>query len=883
VVGIVLVTHSAALAQAVKELAEQMVGGSVPIGLAGGIDDKDHPFGTDATRISAAIESVCSDDGTLVLMDMGSSLLSAGLALEFLPEEKRNKVLLCEAPLVEGTIAAAVRSEGGGTLAEVAREARNALSVKQTQLAEAPGTSVESPGPGSGDINEFHRGTSQKTQGDVREAAAHPPAGGGGRSIILTVPNGLGFHARPASKFVLTASGFRANITVKNITRKTGPVSARSINALMTLGMRGSHEICISAKGPDADAALTALKSLVEAGFGEERTPPGQEATKKPENSQKEEKDGSREAAALKEKKERDKTAPASIQKGVQIHGIPASPGIAIGPSMRYRPVFKLADERMPENPQTEWARLQAALQSVREQIARSQRRMAAEAGEYEASIFDAHILTLSDPTLLELAERTIFNTSCAAEEAWKAVVDSLLASYRADDSSYIRARESDLEDISIQVLHILSQAGHPHLELPHPCIILAARLVPSDIAGLDRKKALGVCTVYGTANSHTMILLRSLDIPAITAAGIEIMSIPDETPLVLDAGTGILILNPKKTARYIQAQKIWQVSIALEKKEAGKAAVSTDGKKVPVLANIGSVDEAIPAREKGADGIGVLRTEFLFLQREYPPAEDEQVEAYTAIADAFDKLPVTVRTLDAGGDKPLLFLYAKAGDNPALGKRGIRLVLDRPDILKTQFRAVLKATAGHSMKIMLPMVTSVYEVRTAKDILARAKEELKEEGWQFDPSAALGIMIEVPAAALISEPLARESDFFSIGTNDLCQYTLAADRTNPDVSPLNDALHPALLYMIECAVSAGQKAGISVSVCGEIAADPEAVAVLLGLGIDALSMNPSSIPRIKSEIRKIAAADAKHLAKTALQCSSAEEVREVIRRVKKI
>lgn len=879
-VGIVLVTHSAALAQGIKELAGQMAGGSVPIGLAGGIDDEDHPFGTDATRISAAIESVCSDDGALVLMDMGSSLLSAGLALEFLPEEKRNKVLLCEAPLVEGTIAAAVRSKGGGTLAEVAREARNSLSIKQTQLA---GTSVESPGPGHGDTDEFRQGAKQKTQGAVREAAAYPPAGGGGRSIILTVPNRLGFHARPASKFVLTASGFRANITVQNITRKTEPVDARSINALMTLGVRGSHEICISANGPDADAALTALKSLVEAGFGEERTPSGQVATKKPGYRQKKEGDGSREAAALKEKKERDKTAPAGIQKGVQIRGIPASPGIAIGPAMRYQPVFKLVVKRMPEDPQTEWARLQAALQIVRKQIARSQRRMAAEAGKYEASIFDAHILTLRDPTLLEPAKRTIFSTSCTAEEAWKSVVDSLLASYRADDSSYIRARESDLEGISIQVLRILSKAGRPHLGLPHPCIVLAARIVPSDIAGLDRKKVLGICTAYGATNSHTMILLRSLDIPTLTAAGIEIMSIPDETPLVLNAGTGMLIVNPKQTKRYIQAQKNWQVSIALEKKEAGNAAVSTDGKKVPVLANIGSIDEAIPAREKGADGIGVLRTEFLFLQREYPPTEDEQVEAYTAIADAFDKLPVTVRTLDAGGDKPLHFLSAQAGDNPALGKRGIRLILDHPDILKTQFRAILKASAGYSMKIMLPMVTSVYEMRTAKNIFARAKEGLKVEGRRFDPSASLGIMIEVPAAALISASLARESDFFSIGTNDLCQYTLAADRTSPDVSPLNDALHPALLYMIKCTVSAGQKAGISVSVCGEIAADPDAVAVLLGLGIDTLSMNPSSIPRIKSEIRKIAAVDAKHLAKTALRCSSAEEVREVIRRVKKI
>ncbi len=488
-VGIVLVTHSALLAQSVKELAEQMVGYSVPIGLAGGIDDEDHPFGTDATRISAAIESVYSDDGVLVLMDMGSSLLSAGLALELLQEEKRKRVLLCEAPIVEGAVAAAVRSKGGGTLAEVAREARNALYVKQTQLAEAPGISIESPGPDREYTNGFRQGTEQKTPRSVSAAAAHPPAGVV-KSITLTVLNRLGFHARPASRFVLTASRFRANITVKNITRKAGPVSARSINALMTLGVRGGHEICIYADGPDADAALAALKSLIEPGFGEERISPGQEATKKPENRQKEEKNeaGSRETVALKVKKERDKTTPASIQKGVQIRGVPASPGIAVGPSVRYRPAFQDIVKRMPDDPQTEWARLQAALQNVRKQLARSRRYMASEAGEYEASIFDAHILTLIDPTLLEPAEKMIFIKSCTAEDAWKASVDRLTASYRADDSPYIRARESDLGDIASQVLRMLSTAGYSHMEIPGPCIILASRLVPSDIAGLKRK-----------------------------------------------------------------------------------------------------------------------------------------------------------------------------------------------------------------------------------------------------------------------------------------------------------------------------------------------------------------------------------------------------------
>ncbi len=354
-------------------------------------------------------------------------------------------------------------------------------------------------------------------------------------------------------------------------------------------------------------------------------------------------------------------------------------------------------------------------------------------------------------------------------------------------------------------------------------------------------------------------------------------MKIPDKTPVVLNGNAGLLITNPEDIAQYIKERKSWLVFLTREKKEAGMPAVSTDGKKVPVLANIGSVEEVLPAREKGADGIGILRTEFLFFQRESPPSEEEQIDAYTAIADVFNGLPVTVRALDAGGDKPLPFLTTETEDNPALGKRGIRLLIDRPDILKTQFRAVLTASAGNSLKIMLPMVTSTHEVRAAKNILARAKEELAGEGRRFDPSIAIGIMIEVPAAALISAPLARESDFFSIGTNDLCQYTIAADRTNPDVSLFNDALHPALLHLIKYTVTAGHAAGIPVSVCGEIAADPEALPVLLGLGIDALSMNPSSIPCIKSEIKKIVVADVKPLSEMAFRCSSAEDVRKVI------
>jgi len=900
VVGIVLVTHSALLAQSVKELAEQTVASGVRIEVAGGIDDEEHPFGTDATRILTAIESAYSDDGVLILMDMGSSLLSAGLALDFLPEQKRKKVLLCEAPIVEGAVAAVVRSKGGGTLAEVADEARKSLAAKKAQLDETPIIPGETPGTGpSGKPGSIPTAVKEKPK-PIQWATFtfHPQADSGtARELRLTVRNRLGFHARPVSQFILTASGFRSNITVRNITRSTGPADARSINELMTLGVRAGHEISLLADGPDADAALFALKNLIESGFGEDTGPIVSRSPVKPEvipgikksgvktpvkpgkkrKTRTEKADSIRKTAVPMQKKHVE-GASIGVKRG-EIRGMPASPGIAVGPSLRYRPVFQGTGKRKPEDPKTEWSRLQAALQHVRNQISRMRDRVAVEAGEYEASIFDAHALILSDPALLEPAREMIFSKSYTAEKAYEIAVDRLAASYRADDSPYIRARESDIQDIKAQALQMLSHAGCPHFTVSRPSVILASRLAPSDISGFDKKNVIGVCTSYGTANSHASILLRSYDIPTVVGAGVDIMKIPDKTPVVIDGNTGVFLVDPEDTALYMNKRKTWLISIAREKKEAGLPAVTTDGKKIPVLANIGSVDEAGPAREKGADGIGVLRTEFLFLQRETPPSEDEQTEAYTAIADAFGEMPVTVRTLDAGGDKPLPYLSTGSEENPALGKRGIRLLLEQPDILKTQFRAILNASTGHFLKIMLPMVASVRELQNSKKIFTEVKKELAGEGRPFNPSTDLGIMIEVPAAALKASPFARECSFFSIGTNDLGQYIFAADRTNPDVSSFVDAVHPALLSLIKCTVDAGHSAGIPVSVCGEIAGDPKATAVLLGLGIDALSMNPSSIPRIKSEIRKISVADAKRLAETAIRCNSAEEVHEAIKR----
>jgi phosphocarrier protein FPr len=424
------------------------------------------------------------------------------------------------------------------------------------------------------------------------------------------------------------------------------------------------------------------------------------------------------------------------------------------------------------------------------------------------------------------------------------------------------------------KVLRVLTGVADDASALPNELVILIAEdLAPSDTAALDPNRVLGFCTAIGGTNSHSAILARALGLPAIVGAGAGVLALKNGTQAILNGATGTLTLDPDPealtAARNLREEL--QIRRAAELRAAQEPATTQDGHQVEVVANIGSVADAKQALGFGAEGVGLLRSEFLFLGRADPPAETEQFKVYRDIAVALEGHPVIIRTLDVGGDKPLPYVPMPAEENPFLGVRGIRLCLGRPELLRTQIRAILRAAEFGRLRIMFPMVANVAEFSAARQIVAEVQAELK------GPAVELGIMIEVPAAALLADIFAKEVDFFSIGTNDLTQYTLAMDRGHPQLSAQADGLHPAVLRLIDKTVRASHAAGKWTGICGELGADPQAVPVLVGLGVDELSVSVPAIPAVKAQIRSLSFSTAQRLAAEALACASALEVRRTV------
>lgn len=823
-VGIVIVSHSRRLAEGVRELAEQMAQGKVPLAIAGGIDDPENPLGTDAMQVYEAIASVYNDEGVVVLMDLGSALMSAEMALEFLPEQRAN-VRLCEAPLVEGAIAAAVAAAAGSDIEQVMAEARGALAAKAAQLQVFPNVSAAAP------------------QVSTLQAL----------EIRLTIRNRLGLHARPAAQLVATAARFQSQIRVRNLTLGTESVNAQSINQVMTLGVRQGHELAIAAQGSDANEALAALQALAEANFDEVDT-------------------------ALKSQPSAQIRATPST-KG-ELLGIPASPGVAIGPVFLYRHTpLKVLERHVVDDVQTEWQRLQVAIQTARQKIQALKKQTAIKIGEDEAAIFDVHLLFLEDPALNDAVHQRIFEQRMNAEVAWATVVDELVTAYRTLEDSYMQERAADVVDVGQRVLRLLAGAAKLDEDLPQKAILVATDLTPSDTAQLDPTKVLGICTTLGSATSHSAILARTLGIPAVVGVEPEVLNLTNGNLLALDGESGKVWVKPEAdTLTGLQAKRDARSAAQQQAQATAQhSAVTRDGRRVTVVANIAGIGDAQVALNLGAEGVGLLRTEFLYLDRATAPSEEEQLAGYQAIAQVMGTRPLIIRTLDVGGDKPLSYLGLQQEANPFLGWRGIRFCLDQPDILKTQLRAILRASLGHQIKVMFPMIATVAEVQAAKGILAEVQAELRQASMPFDEAMEIGIMVEVPSAVVIADQLAACVDFFSIGTNDLSQYIMAADRTNPRVATLADALHPAVLRMVHQTVQAGHEAGIWVGLCGELALDPLAAPILLGLGLDEVSLNPQAIPALKQAITQLTVAEAEAIAKAALKLDSAARVRAVV------
>jgi phosphotransferase system enzyme I (PtsI) len=559
------------------------------------------------------------------------------------------------------------------------------------------------------------------------------------------------------------------------------------------------------------------------------------------------------------------------------LKGIAASAGIAVGKAYVYRPVELAVDRWRVEDTEAELARLQRALEESREQLAGIHAKAQAEVGEDTARIFEAHLLFLDDPVLLEEVRGKIETERLNAEAALADAIEGYAAIFEALEDEYMRARAADVRDVGQRVLrNLLGGGAEPLTELSSPAIVVARDLTPSDTAQMNKEMVLGFCTAMGGTTSHTAIMARILGIPAVVGLGDAALSVRHGYTLILDGGEGVVRVAPdgETMERYARLEREFKVRRDEAKVAAQSPARTRDGHRVEMVANIGDVDSARIALEYGAEGVGLLRTEFLYLDRTTMPSEEEQYEAYHAVAELMGQRPLIIRTLDIGGDKQLPYLDIGEELNPFLGWRAIRLCLEQTDLFKAQLRTILRAGHGHNVKVMFPMIADLDEVRRAKALLAEARAELQAADIPFASDVEVGIMVEVPAAAIAADVLAPEVDFFSIGTNDLIQYTMACDRTNEKVAYLYQPLHPAILRLIKGVIEAAHVAGKWVGMCGEMAGEPLAIPILLGLGLDEFSMNAAAIPEAKAIIRSLSLAEAKGIAANALSLPSAEEIR---------
>jgi phosphoenolpyruvate-protein phosphotransferase/dihydroxyacetone kinase phosphotransfer subunit len=842
-VGIVVVSHSEALANGVVALAREMGGEELALEAAGGIEDSDpaHPvLGTDAERVRAAIERAMSEDGVLVLMDLGSALMSAELAIELL-ENAGGPVRLSDAPLVEGTVAAAVAASGGASLDAVAAEARGALAMKSSQLGDAG-----ADGPARAD---------EPVEAVQADAAVDQPEPEADARAELAVRNEIGLHARPAARFVQTARRFDAVVRVAKAGDRGGgaPVAAGSLTNLVALGARRGDTLVVTATGPQAHDAVRALQQLADDGFGDSVVgSPAPASTTPPAESQV---PGS--------------PAPTGPpESGAVLAGVAASTGVAIGPAHHLGGSDLPPPDRPAPDAGQERALLEQGRSAARRAIEHDHEIVARRAGQAEAEIFDAHLALLDDEALLEPAIEAI-SDGATAERAWYDAAREVAGRYRALSEPLLRERATDVLDVGRRVVAaILGDSGDA--EAPAG-VVITDELTPADAAGLDPERVLAIATARGSTTAHAAILARALGLPAVVGLGGAVLGIADGTILLLDGEAGTVGVDPPaETLRDAgERREREQQRRATARRHAHEPAVTRDGTRIEVFANLGATGEAGRAVALGAEGVGLLRTEFLFLGRDRLPDEDEQAETLTQIAVALDGRPLVVRTLDAGADKPLPALPMPPEDNPFLGVRGIRLALQRRDVLLTQFRAILRVAAEHPVKTMLPMVSTLGEIVSARAVLDEARAQTG-----IDAPLELGIMVEVPAAALSAARLAPHVDFFSLGTNDLTQYTMAAERGDARLAPLLAGPQPAVLRLVRATVDGAAAHRCWVGVCGELAGDPAAAVLLAGLGVTELSMAPGLVPDVKAAVREVDFTHARSAALAALDTDSADEAR---------
>jgi Phosphotransferase System HPr (HPr) Family len=679
------------------------------------------------------------------------------------------------------------------------------------------------------------------------------------------VHNATGLHARPAAIFVGIAKRFKANIRI----RKGDQVSdGKRLLALLQLGANRGAQIRVSAQGVDAEEALAALKEALANNLGDKEPAP---AT------------STKQTQAAQSTTAEQSWTPTSAQ--ATISGISASSGIVIGPVHRYqRAKVQVVDQ--PEDPVRAGDRLQGAINQAQKDLQAIYQEVKERSGIEQAAIFQAHGEMLDDASLIQQTVALILAGHGAAW-SWDNVIQDQVQQLQKLHDPVLAGRATDLQDIGQRVLQHMTAGtttqaakvtrsnrddGATPAANQEPGILLAEDLAPSDTATLDPASVLGFCTASGGPTSHTAIIARSMDIPAIVGAGPEVMNVREGALCILDGQRGKLYVQPDEQdiayARQLQQQALQQQEA--EKAERFATVKTIDQHEIEVVANIGNVDDARRALAAGAEGIGLMRTEFLFLARDTAPDEEEQFRAYRDIVQCMEGKPVIIRTLDIGGDKEVPYLNLPKEDNPFLGIRGVRLCFAHPELFKGQLRAIYRAAAYGPISIMFPMIATLEDFEKARAYAEQVRQELNA------PQIPLGIMVEVPSAALLADQFAREVAFFSVGTNDLTQYVLAMDRGHPELAKQADALHPAVLRSIAQTVQAAQKAGKWVGVCGNLATDPLGAEILTGLGVTELSVSIPAVPNIKAHMRATRYAALQDKAQQALACRTAAEVRSL-------
>ena len=809
-VGLVLVSHSEKLAQGLKDMVLQMTHRDLSVEIASGTSVEDAPLGTDPTKVLLAMEKAEQGDGVIVFMDVGSALMSAETAYDLLSDDQQKNVYLSPAPIIEGTIIAAVQAALGSDLQKVADEADQAAGAKRKQLGfdDAPVNSSDILTP------------------------KYLPKREDSEEKTIVIPNKLGLHARPAARIVQTLEKYTASLW---LLRGADVVSAKSLNQIAMLAIKQGEKVTFRAAGVDAKDALAAIETLAKNNFGDEDLP--------------------------------DYSLREALANG---DGIPVSSGAAFGPVVIWHTEMPVVNLTISEDPNAEIVRLAEAIAVARIDLGELERTTASNVDSAaEAEFFALHAMLLDDPYITCTAHDLMTDNKYNAEAAWAETIRRTMERYKSLSNEYVRGRASDVLDVGIRVLRALNAEEYHGMELNEPSIIIAHDMGPSDMVSLDKEKVLGIVTAEGGITSHVAVFARAMQIPAIVNVENILTRVQDGDSLGFNGDSGEIWVNPDSSiTEVLQHQREqWAAEVDRYRKTADRKAVTKDGRTITVLAAVNSVEEARKALESGADGIGSYLTEtFVYFGRE-PMSEDEQYAVYCELGKLLDGEPLIVRTDDFRGQK-------KTGKVATYAERGVQFSLSHKEIFMAQLRALLRANTKYPLKILLPMVKTATEVKKVHALISQARKSLEQEGVAVSTDIGVGAMIETPSAGLLEDQIARVTDFMVLGCDDLTAQTLLIDRNDPKVGRMYGQMHPAIMRVVQRTQIVADQQKIPMYLTGQILGNPYSIPVLLGLGVTTLVAPLESIVQVKESIRGVIIDEARSLAEQVLSLPDAQSVR---------